>query len=706
MKFKTIQWFLTLLLLLCPLSLAQDETDQSVSEEPQTDEYVDESSEAVDEAPVDEYSEDDTYSEDFEEDTGFTNPLVERLEELGAYPCPGEILTCVNLEVALDPLDPDSEFIEVVFGVRPADYESKGMLVVAVGGPGGSGISSGNYYVDFGRFGDAITQEMDIVFFDQRGVGLSYPLNCPAAYDNYLDASLFDDPETPQGENQMIHNASLFAKDCQEEMDDPDALPYLATRYAVDDLEIFLEEVGQKKIYMYGESYGTQFAQTYASTYPERMAGLILDGAVDLSLSGPDFYRTYIKVLYDRALMILEDCNEDKNCASDMGGDAVALFNEVIGKIKAAPIQVRFPLSTGGFETRSFGYRELRIAFEYFDEVTLRALAAARFGNYLPLLRIYYINSSTNPLTNQPEVIADYYDSAPFVTPTEPNLIDFSDAAYYNVDCSDYQFFTGTPEERAKAFLAVGNELEEQYPVFSRNFYADLPCAFWSTSGPDERPKPFTGGRYPTFIINGTADTQTPIDNGLQIFQNLQTGYMITKRAGGHVNFGLDDGLTDCPDTLLIDFIFAKTLPAQREFICPGTLLDNYLPLNEVLAKSYENELDLLEAVVQEIEALPEYNQYSSNQIIGCPFGGLMSISGDSGKYLAFADCSIISGFAMTGSGYSSPGYGDTPIRNSVTLSISVSGDASGRINYIQDADNGLITIDGEYNGEVLRPTP
>ncbi len=181
---------------------------------------------------------------------------------------------------------------------------------------------------------------------------------------------------------------------------------------------------------------------------------------------------------------------------------------------------------------------------------------------------------------------------------------------------------------------------------------------------------------------------------------------MITKRAGGHINFGLDDGITDCPDTLLLDFIFYKTLPAQREFICPGKLLVDYVPLNEVLTERYTSPLDILEALVEEVESLPEFNQYDSSHILGCPFGGLMSIAGADYKYLTFANCTIISGFTMTGTGYSSPGYGDTLIRNSMTLSISVSGDAEGRLNYFRDADNGLITIDGSYNGQALRPIP
>ena len=297
------------------------------------------------------------------------NPLVTRLQELEGYPCPlpdfgpgveveppldpatGEpseepFLTCVTLNVPYDHANPDDEqTLDVVFGIKPAPGRSRGMMVVAVGGPGGAGIESAYYYLTMNRFGDLLPQEMDLLFFDQRGVGLSNPLDCPAAIDDYYDGVWNDNPETPAGEAEMIAEAKRFAESCQEEMGAPDLQPYLATSYAVEDLELFLEKLDQKQIYLYGESYGTQYAQTYAAAHPERIAGLILDGVVDLSMEGEAFYRTYVKVIYDNLLATLKDCNDDRNCAEDLGGDAVAHFEAMVKTLKAGPVTVKFPFT-------------------------------------------------------------------------------------------------------------------------------------------------------------------------------------------------------------------------------------------------------------------------------------------------------------------------------------------------------------------------
>jgi pimeloyl-ACP methyl ester carboxylesterase len=661
------------------------------------------------------------------------NPLVTRLQELEGYPCPlpdfgpgveveppldpatGEpseepFLTCVTLNVPYDHANPDDEHtLDVVFGIKPAPGRSRGMMVVAVGGPGGAGIESAYYYLTMNRFGDLLPQEMDLLFFDQRGVGLSNPLDCPAAIDDYYDGVWNDNPETPAGEAEMIAEAKRFAESCQEEMGAPDLQPYLATSYAVEDLELFLEKLDQKQIYLYGESYGTQYAQTYAAAHPERIAGLILDGVVDLSMEGEAFYRTYVKVIYDNLLATLKDCNDDRNCAEDLGGDAVTHFEAMVKTLKAGPVTVKFPLPSGGFEERPFSYQEFRLAVGGYDtRATLQALAAAAQEDYLPLLRLYYALSLTEPQLNKPAYLPDLYDMAPAVVTTQPNVSAFSDGAYYNVDCSDYQFFEGTPEERAQAFLAAGNVIEAEFPVFSNRFYTDLPCVFWPTDGPDERPEPFTGGRYPTFVINGTADTQTPIDNGYQVYERLTNGYMITKRAGGHVHFG-----GGCADKILTQFLLQRVLPGQREFLCPGYFLeDRYTPLAKAKASDYKSPLALVEAVIHEIEMLPELNNMvTAATLVGCPHGGVMGIGGTWGsQHLSFANCAFIEGFAMTGSGFngfsfSSLGGAFFEPAPSVELYITVTGDAEGQITYLSDGESGTVTIDGTYAGKPLKPT-
>ena len=69
-------------------------------------------------------------------------------------------------------------------------------------------------------------------------------------------------------------------------MGNPDILPYLGTQQAVEDLERFRQIMQDDKLWLYGESYGTQYAQTYAAAHGDHLAGLILDGTVDLTLSG------------------------------------------------------------------------------------------------------------------------------------------------------------------------------------------------------------------------------------------------------------------------------------------------------------------------------------------------------------------------------------------------------------------------------------
>src|SRR5690349_4362963 len=115
--------------------------------------------------------------------------IAPKLEELGGSSCDeNPDFTCVTISVPLNHYDPaNTKTIDVVFAVYPASGERYGMFVQAFpGGPGGEGISTGG----LNWFTDEILEHYDIVFFDQRGLGLSNPLECPVAYEadfqNYL----------------------------------------------------------------------------------------------------------------------------------------------------------------------------------------------------------------------------------------------------------------------------------------------------------------------------------------------------------------------------------------------------------------------------------------------------------------------------------------------------------------------------------------
>ena len=213
------------------------------------------------------------------------------LEQLGGYPCPDSDFTCLDVTAPLDHFNAqDGRTIEVVFGILPATGERKGMFVTAIGGPGGSGLLSADNYTSY--FDPGIPEHFDVVFFDQRGVNLSGGLQCAAAAAAFYRADW--DASTPASEENLLDVAQTFAEDCVAEMGDPEILPYLDTTQAVEDLEIFRQLMGDERFWLYGESYGTQFAQTYAAAHPDRLAGLILDGTVDLTLTDTELSLIHI----------------------------------------------------------------------------------------------------------------------------------------------------------------------------------------------------------------------------------------------------------------------------------------------------------------------------------------------------------------------------------------------------------------------------
>ncbi len=225
-----------------------------------------------------------------------TQDIASLLQSLGGIPCEEQPdLTCVSIPVPLNHFDTaDTRSIEVTFAVLPASGERYGMFFQAFpGGPGGEGISSA--YYDY--FDETVLEHYDIVYYDQRGLGLSSPLECPQAQaQSTLDSFSADDTagqeglDTPEEQQQAIQDSQDFVNACLAELNlaNPTDLAFYGTDQVAEDLETFRQTIGDEKIWLYGISYGTAVAQTYAAAYPQNLAGLILDGTVDLTLSGED----------------------------------------------------------------------------------------------------------------------------------------------------------------------------------------------------------------------------------------------------------------------------------------------------------------------------------------------------------------------------------------------------------------------------------
>jgi pimeloyl-ACP methyl ester carboxylesterase len=587
----------------------------------------------------------------------------------------------VTLQIPLDHLRPDGETIGVVFGVLPASGERKGMFVTATGGPGTSGLHAADNYTS--AFDPSIRERFDIVFFDQRGVGLSGGLQCAEAAATFYRTG--SDASTAETEAALGEAARQFAQDCVTEMGNPSLLPHLGTVQGVQDLEAFRLAMGEEVFWLYGESYGTQFAQTYAAAYPQHLAGLILDGTVDLTLSGFDFYRQQAQAFNDVLDQTLRACNADEFCAADMGGEAAEVYDTLAANLRRQPMPFEFPLPEGGTEMRAFTFADLETAaggYLYSETarmIFLRALAAyARTGDLVPLARMLYEYLGLDPQT-------------------ETAVIDpsFSDAVYYGVECLDYAYPGDTPDKRLRAYLDAGDAVEASLPHFASIFYGDLPCAFWpGASREAARPAPLRAPGVPTLVLGGTADPATPYQNGVDVAGRLEQGYHVTETGGPHILFGW--GLP-CVDDLVTAFLVDNRLPAPRT-TCEGVVADEFLPLAPRSAAGFADALEALASFEIELYFLPEYYywDFETPTSIGCPFGGTLAFeASEAGESLALDRCAFTEGFNLTGAGSSD--Y-ETAL---FTLEVTLSGRTAGVLTYTRDAD-GNRHVRGEVGGEEI----
>ncbi|HEY7270539.1 MAG TPA: alpha/beta fold hydrolase, partial [Dehalococcoidia bacterium] len=225
------------------------------------------------------------------------------------------VFQCATLTVPLDYDHPEGRQIDLSVVRQPARDQSQriGSLFVNPGGPGGSAV-------DFLRawaptLAPDIRDRFDVITFDPRGVGESTPLEC---HDNIQQLAALPPAPGSDAEWQEIADADKsFADLCAERAGG--TLPYLGTVNVARDIDRLREALGEDKISYFGYSYGTEMGQVYAGLFPQRVRAMVLDGAVDLALSGDqvDFEQAMaFEKAYDH---FLQDC-ESRSCL-DVPGD-------------------------------------------------------------------------------------------------------------------------------------------------------------------------------------------------------------------------------------------------------------------------------------------------------------------------------------------------------------------------------------------------
>ena len=480
---------------------------------------------------------------------GTASPAPDGWEFVSEQPCAdagadgASDFSCVTLSVPVDHAQPAGEHWDVTFGVLRAEGERKGVYVTATGGPGSSGLDVADSYA--AAFPDDVRQGFDVVFLDQRGIGLSQELRCDDTYYSY--SGFVDTSSTPAERDAFADASTGFGEDCFAEAGvDPATAPRYATAQAVEDLEDFRQWLDAPELTLYGESYGTQYVQTYAAAHPDRVAGLLVDGVVDLATDQPEFAVEQAQGQSDVLVATLARCDANPVCAAVAPGDSLADYDALLARLAADPVT-----PPGG---------------DPVDDYTLRAAAGSSMGD--PYARQEFTDALNDAL------VGDFAGLDALGNGGYGPTSDFSDALYYAVECQDYDVVPegGDPRAVLDDWLDAGAAAGVDQLRLS-SFYGDVDCLFWpgSTTTPDfARPAPVTDPPYPVMVLNADTDPATPFVGARSVFRDLVPGAgpadaAIVQLYGPHVIYGRGD---PCIDEPVDAFITTGQVPAQRVTIC------------------------------------------------------------------------------------------------------------------------------------------
>lgn len=438
---------------------------------------------------------------------------------------------CTSVIAPLDWADPDAGTIELALIRRAATSGAAlGSLLTNPGGPGASGYDliadSAAYAV-----GDAVLDAYDVVGFDPRGVGRSTAVACldPAEMDHFL----YDIPESPRGTDawraELTDRNETFVEACEANSDG--ILPYVTTDNAARDMDLIRAVLGDEKLSYLGYSYGTFLGATYAKLFPERVGRLVLDGAIDPSVSGLDVGTTQALGFESALRAYMADCLDGRDCPFTGTVDrAMDDLGALFASVDANPLR-----NTDG---RMLGADNLLtgiVAALYSEDswpYLTQALAQALQGD-----------ASTAML------LADFYNSRN----DDGTYSDNSNEAFRAYNCMDYPLDDSQADKDAADAL-----IAQEAPTIAPYWQGVDTCEVWPYAPTGIREKITADGAAPIVVVGTTNDPATPYAWSVSLAEQLSSGVLVTREGEGHTGYNKGN---DCVDRAVEDYLLEGTVP-------------------------------------------------------------------------------------------------------------------------------------------------
>jgi pimeloyl-ACP methyl ester carboxylesterase len=204
---------------------------------------------------------------------------------------------CGTLSAPLDYAVPTGPHISIAYRFYPATSvpmgQASGTVVPVEGGPGYPSIGSVSYESAGAPAGYAtmygpLLGRWNMLAVDNRGTGQSTPLSCPALQD-FSGSS---------GGEAFQQTAAACAESLNHRWKYPGgawvhASDLFTSAPAAEDLAAVITALGVGRVDLYGDSYGSFFAQAFASRFPQLLRSVILDSTYETIGLDP-WYRSTI----------------------------------------------------------------------------------------------------------------------------------------------------------------------------------------------------------------------------------------------------------------------------------------------------------------------------------------------------------------------------------------------------------------------------
>ncbi len=411
----------------------------------------------------------------------------EELKPCGSLPIPRGY-RCGSIRVPIFRSDPSFGTTKVGFAIRRhfGPGPAEGTIFASEGGPGYSSEGTASAYEK--AFGDLLDTH-DLVLVDQRGTGRSDPVGCP--------------------DIQRARAPEIYATAVCADRLGPKFESYTTANNA-EDVNAVREALGLNKITLYGDSYGTYLAQSYAYRFPDTVEALILDSAYPVRGEAawyPSLPRTGI-----RGLQTV--CDRDPHCQGDALArlDRMAKFLRSTGRGAGPLIDA---IGAAGEYGAPGSYRRIN-----------RAVSAQLRGHPGPDRELIHVEKPENKHPRQ-----------------------YTQSIEYIVSCNDYPMIWDrkNPPEQRRA------ELEKSIKAYPRDAFTPftprevelssslsyVECIDWPQPTDKREPpirKGMTPTTAPTLVLSGELDdVTTPIENK-RVAASFPNSKLVRVRNASHVD--------------------------------------------------------------------------------------------------------------------------------------------------------------------------